>query len=148
MGIYFVNATMKNAKETRGRINLEIAVMKLLLAGNTADLEILRRQFEAATVESRKDSGYGFFVAYHVPEAISRLPENRSFSFGDVAAEIDGLKHGAGFVLFVKDGAISMLEAYSYDELWPESITNFSLRYHPGPEKDLESLVKKWRSDQ
>ena len=36
--------------------------------------------------------------------------------FGDVSAEIAGLKCGAGFLVYVDDGKIQMLKGYSYDE--------------------------------
>jgi hypothetical protein len=53
--------------------------------------------------------------------------------FGDVAAQVDGLKHGAGFLLYVMDGMLDAIEGYSYDEPWPEQIGAFSLAYmHEG----------------
>jgi hypothetical protein len=36
----------------------------------------------------------------------------RRARFGDVLAEIEGLKPGAGFALFIDDGLITMLEGY------------------------------------
>jgi hypothetical protein len=48
-------------------------------------------------------------------------------TLGDIGADIPGLAHGAGFVLFVRGGVISMLEGFSYDEKWPESISEFKL---------------------
>ena len=58
---------------------------------------------------------------------------------GDVYAEIPGLEHGAGFVLYIKDGYLDMLEGYSYDEPWPSSVEGFALHYSSG-ERDVRSL--------
>jgi hypothetical protein len=49
---------------------------------------------------------------------------------GDVGAEFPALKHGAGFVLFVRGGVITMLEGYTYDEAWPERTDEFRLFRH------------------
>lgn len=40
--------------------------------------------------------------------------------------------NGAGFLLYVDKGLLKMLEAYSYEEPWPERIKNFELRYQNG----------------
>ncbi|SMN17490.1 hypothetical protein CRYPA_7 [uncultured Candidatus Thioglobus sp.] len=42
-------------------------------------------------------------------------------------AEINDLKYGAGFLLYIENNGLKMLEGYSYDEKWPIKITNFSL---------------------
>ena len=51
-------------------------------------------------------------------------------AFGDVGAEIPGLKYGAGFLLWIEESALHTLEGYSYgEELWPEDIDYFKLIY-------------------
>jgi len=60
--------------------------------------------------------------------------------FGDVAAQVPGLKHDAGFLLFIKDGYIDFLEAYTYDEPWPTKIEKFDLSYLGGESRDLSPL--------
>jgi len=42
---------------------------------------------------------------------------------------MDGLQYGAGFLIFVRDGTLKMLEGYSYSEPWPELIREFELSY-------------------
>jgi hypothetical protein len=37
--------------------------------------------------------------------------------------------HGAGFLLYVDGGLLSMLEGYSYEEPWPDEIREFSVSY-------------------
>ena len=47
----------------------------------------------------------------------------------DVQGTLSGPQHGAGFVLFINNGLIHMLEGYTYDESWPSDIKSFELRY-------------------
>ena len=48
--------------------------------------------------------------------------------FGDVRAEMEGLQHGAGFLIFIECGVIHNLEGYTYDEDWPDEVRGFTLR--------------------
>lgn len=85
----------------------------------------------------RESSGVGFFTEFGHPDDVSRLPTSKSIRFGDVLAEVDGLEHAAGFVLFIDNGLITMLEGYSNaNETWPEKVGTFELRYR-APERDL-----------
>jgi hypothetical protein len=111
-------------------LELEAAVLDMLLAGTHPVLGVLRRQLAGARVRSREFSGAGFFVEFDVPSDLeaASTKENR-IHFGDVVAKLPELKHGAGFVLFVRDGRLEMLEGYSYDEPWPERVSGFELAY-------------------
>jgi len=127
-----------------GMESLEKSVMAMLLAGDDAVLGILRQQFDASWIANREFSGAGFFTTYGVPAASPLTPSKRNFSFGDVGAVMDGVRDGVGFVLHVKDGLISCLEGYTYDEPWPETISSFSLSYLTGDKRDMGALCKKW----
>lgn len=66
---------------------------------------------------------------------------SRGIRFGDVLADLDGLEHGAGFVLFIDNGLIGMLEGYSNTgEAWPDTPCNFELRYWTRP-RDLTPFL-------
>lgn len=106
----------------------ERAVLNALLSGDGSTLKVLREQARVARLVSRESTGVGIFLNFEVPTSAPSLSE-RDFAFGDVFAEIEGLRHGAGFVLFVTDGRLSMLEGYSYAEPWPASVTNFKLSH-------------------
>ena len=105
-----------------------VAVMEQILNGAAPNLNVLRIQLARATI-SHELTGVGFYVNFDVPVNCPMI-SNGSCHIGDVEVEIDGLVHGAGFVLFIVDGKISTLEAYSYDEPWPESIERYVLKYH------------------
>lgn len=113
----------------------ESDVLAKLLEGDKPELVILREQLAKARV-SRKMTGVGFYLEFTFDNGVPRL-DAQSLQFGDVEAEIKGLEHGAGFLLFVRDGLLLMLEAYTYDEPWPAQIESYKLRYHSESERQL-----------
>jgi hypothetical protein len=121
-----------------GQPKLEAAVLEMLLFGDSPVLEILRVQRQLSESLRREMTGVGFFTFFALPDAAPRLVGTRRFHLGDVSASILGLKHGAGFVLFVTDGSIDNLEGFSYDEPWPADVSHFELYYEGGRAKDLE----------
>jgi hypothetical protein len=124
-----------------GLTKLEKAVLGMLVDGEAETFKLLRRQYLAARVAERHLTGVGFWTYFSVPAEVARLPGNPSFRFGDVDAEIEGLQHGAGFLLQVKDGCIYMLEGYSFDEPWPHDTNKFHLRYESGVPRDEQGVI-------
>ena len=122
---------------------LESKVMKMLLSDGDEVLAGLRRQFAACKVVNREATGAGFFTTFHVPSTMARVAGGKSFKFGDVNATVVGLQHGAGFVLYVNEGILEMLEGYSYDEPWPNEVTSFELTYNKGS-RDWGELKRLW----
>lgn len=94
----------------------------ILLAATEGDEPIykgLRLQVEACTVTSRSFTGVGFFIDLEVDRLIAPAAiELRDFAISDLAASVEGLERGAGFVVFVRDGFLSVLEGFTYDEPW------------------------------
>ena len=110
---------------------LEAAVLEKLLDGDHPVLTALRHQLPGTRVTSRELTGVGFFTTFSVAAGpLDRAPIVRAI-FGDVVATIPGLAHGAGFLLYLEDGLLHMLEGYTYAdaEPWPERIDEFSLGY-------------------
>jgi len=122
---------------------LERSVIEQLLCGDDPMLKALREQFHESKASMRELTGAGFFTKIHVPANMQAVPQ-RSFKLGDVEAEIDGLEHGAGFLLYIEKGQLHMLEGYSYDEAWPSVIRSFKVSFTPGPDRDMPSLRKIW----
>ncbi len=122
---------------------LERAVLEKLCSGDHPVWRALRRQAQVATVASRELTGVGFFTTLELPPDIERAPTRPGrLHLGDVEAVVPGLRNGAGFVLFVQDGIIELLEGYSYDEPWPEQILTVELRFlHPGRQAALQALA-------
>lgn len=99
--------------------------MDVLLSGDAPALSTLRVQFHVAEVGRRDYTGVGFFTRFSVPAHTQRLQECSCLRLTNAAADIEGLAYGAGFVLFVDEGAINFLEGFSFDEPWPDTIDNF-----------------------
>jgi hypothetical protein len=110
---------------------LQQAVLDKLLSGDHPTLAVLRQQTAMARVAERKHTGVGFFCDFELDESAPTLPGD--LQIGDVFGELEGLAHGAGFVLFIRDGRISMLEGFTFDEPWPEKVGGFKLAYHHEP---------------
>jgi hypothetical protein len=118
---------------TQGWTKLEQAVLDKLLAGSHPVLTTLRAQVASARVVSREQTGVGFFCTIEISTDVPVLAASRDFELGDVDGCIEGLEHGAGFLLFVRGGFIRMLEGYTYGEPWPAEVTSFSLSYAHQP---------------
>jgi hypothetical protein len=121
---------------------LEEEVLRKLLAGKSRWLVDLREQARVIQPNSRELTGAGFVTRFSVPEDLPRLADRPTFRFGDVSAEINDLKYGAGFLLFVKDGAIATLEGYSYEEPRPKDIRTFRVYYTENDLRNEEALTQ------
>lgn len=103
-------------------LGYEHEVLTMLLAGDHEVLVTLRRQLNVARVALREFTGVGCFTTLRIAASAPRLGARDDFTLGDVHAELVDVEHGAGFVLFVRNGAIDVLEGFVYgDEQWPET---------------------------
>jgi hypothetical protein len=109
--------------------SFEQAVLDKLLSGQDPTLTALRRQCEQIQVSSRELTGVGFFTTFAVSPEAHREAGRPSFKFGDVNGTSDDVKHGFGFLVYVVDGVLHMLEGYTYDEPWPNEIRGLVLTY-------------------
>ncbi|HUJ17090.1 MAG TPA: hypothetical protein VL197_03770 [Nitrospirota bacterium] len=118
--------------------SLEKDVMLHLLAGKNNTLSVLRQQYLSAVVKSKEYTGAGFFIYFTIPKDAPKLSSEQSFDIGDVAARIDGLQNGAGFILYINKGTIRMLEGYTFgEEIWPKSVEHYELYYTTNGKRNL-----------
>jgi hypothetical protein len=101
----------------------------MLLCGEDEELFVLRQQTKHARVSSRKMTGVGFYAEFVVSPEVPRVPGRPTFKLGDVNGTADNVKHGLGFLLYVKEGTLSMLEGYTYDDPWPDEVVGLILTY-------------------
>jgi hypothetical protein len=102
-------------------------LMRLLLTGDDPLCSVLRAQYELSHVVDLELTGVGFFANFEVAGDAARCnPPN--FVGGNAAIEIEGVEHGAGCVLFVRDGVLCFLEGYVYDGEWPEHPNVIAIR--------------------
>jgi len=118
--------------------DFELAVMEKILQGTHPVLIEIKRQFNSCVVKNRELTGIGFYLYFAVSDSL--LDVAIDLQFGDVIADIDGLENGAGFVIYINNGKLDMLEGYSYEESWPNSIEKYSLKYLAGNNRDLSTL--------
>jgi hypothetical protein len=124
-----------------GLNDLEAAVLDMLLVGDIPALALLRKQRQFLRVRTRKLTGVGFFTEFDLPPDSPNLSIATAITFGDVLAEIEGMKHGAGFLIIIEDGLLATLEGYSNaGEIWPEVVSSFRLRYWR-PQRDLSAFL-------
>jgi hypothetical protein len=123
-------------------LSLEKDVIDKLLEGDEGFLEGLRLQMNFLRVISRKFTGAGFVTTFEIATTAPQ-PRQMTSKLGDVSAEIEGLQHGAGFLLSVENGYLHSLEGFTYDEAWPSKIEHFELRYLPHATRDLKKLHDK-----
>ena len=109
---------------------IESAVLKKLLEGSHPVLEALNSQLDNCQVKKRELTGVGFFTEMDISPSVSKAPvSSKKIYFGDVIAEVEGLKNGIGFLLYIVDGQIQMLEGYTFDEPWPDIIKHMELKF-------------------
>lgn len=75
-------------------------------------MESLHAQMAAACIVKRENTGLGFITTVEVPSACE-LVDARGSLGNATYAYVDGLKHGLGFVLLLKDGRLHVLDGYS-----------------------------------
>ena len=120
----------------------EKAALDALLLGDDPVLAALRAQAALAGVESRERTGVGLFAALVAPEGAARPNGKLSFKLGDVFGTADGLDAGFGLLLHVCDGLIQTLEAYAFDDHWPDELRNVTFRYTNPAGRDFEAVKK------
>ncbi|GBF10506.1 hypothetical protein [Tepidibacillus sp. HK-1] len=125
--------------------NLERKLMEMLLAGNNDVLIRLREQYKSSKVISREHSDVGFFTTFLQQDRNDLCIDGKSFQIGDVDGSVNGIDGAVGFVLYIKNGFISMLEGYTNAiDKWPEVDDEIVLTYDSGNERDVERLKRKW----
>jgi hypothetical protein len=59
----------------------------------------------------------GFYADFAVPSD-APLADPPNFAGGHADIILSGAQHGAGCVLFVREGRLATLEGYTYDDSW------------------------------
>ena len=89
--------------------------------------QTIQHQLSCSTVADRKHTGVGFFTHFNLQLNALVKRDLKDMTIGGVGAEFPNLRHGAGFILFIREGVVQMLEGYTYDETWPENTEEFKL---------------------
>lgn len=125
--------------------DFERKLMEMLLTGDDEVLIKLRKQYELAKITSREFSDVGFYTSFSVQNRNDLRIKDKSFHIGDVDGTIDGIEGAVGFILYVKDGFISLLEGYAnVIDKWPKSNDVIVLTYDSGDKRNIARLKEKW----
>jgi hypothetical protein len=94
--------------------SLEQAVLDAMALQVPELADALGSQQAKIRVTDRESTGAGFYTTLDVSQ---RSPiKGVASPLGDVGATIVGLRHGMGFLLWLRNGHIHRLEGYSYEE--------------------------------
>lgn len=125
----------------------ENKLVEMLLDGENEILFKLRKQYEQSKVVLREFSPAGFYTSFIVEDRDELCLEGKSFYIGDVDGIVDGIESAIGFILFIKNGYISLLEGYTnIIDNWPTN-EEIRLTYNLGKIRDIKSFNKKLSKD-
>jgi hypothetical protein len=95
--------------------SLERAVLHAICEKHSVDRVALETQLSTASVIDRENTGIGFYthIAVQRDSVVSVGGERLR---NGPAVTVEGLKHGMGFILWLKEGFVDCLEGYCYDE--------------------------------
>jgi len=105
----------------------EDEVMQKIIKEDTKLYQELKKQYEKSKVTNREFTGYGFYTNFEITDKSLRLESAINIELGSTHATINDVKNGVGFVLFIRNGLIEMLEGYTYEERWPQEIKQYSI---------------------
>ena len=96
---------------------LESSVLRAICEKESVDRDrtALEAQLSEAVFVSRENTGAGFYTSFSVSRG-SNLPVGGERLRNGPEMRIDGLQHGMGFILWLKDGCAELIEGYSYGE--------------------------------
>src|SRR5262245_4143233 len=103
--------------------------MTFLLGGNHGILRTLSEQVAGAAVTKRDLTGVGFFTYFEVAPSVHRLHHPGRLIIDDVHASLADLEYPLGFLLFVENGVIDVLEGFAYGDEWPANASDARLYY-------------------
>ena len=87
--------------------------------------ECLEKQYRSAKMIKRENTGRGFFTDYEIAEKSCRIDGSPDLILGKRQWNLNGLKYGSDYILWVKEGLITCLEGFCYGEdRWPDEITD------------------------
>lgn len=104
--------------------NLLSSEIKIIETSIYASTEILNKshfieQLGSLRVLKREYTGVGFFTDFTVMGADMYMIYGCNLMIG-VSADLKGIKYGADFIVYIKNGLICSLEGVCFAEKWPE----------------------------
>ena len=122
-------------------------VMEKILFGPDEIFADLKNQFNLLEIISVEKTGVGYYVDFGVGsqniEPLNQEIYVKSFQIGDLYGDIDDVSSAVGFILFIENGFITLLEGYTImADCWPDE-NEIELIYDSGEERHIEALRRK-----
>jgi hypothetical protein len=92
---------------------LERAVLASIGDMHSSDQSALDAQLSTAVFDRRENTGCGFFTYFAVDQS-STPPISGSRLRDGPYAQVEGVEHGFGFILWLKEGYANCLEGYNW----------------------------------
>jgi len=112
---------------------LEQAVLEAICRAHPADRTAIEAQLATATFRSRENTGCGFFTRF-ATDRNSSAPIGGERLRNGPAAQIDGMKYGMGFILWLEQGYADCLEGYAYGDDGTTELTFDAVRFQINPD--------------
>jgi Molecular chaperone, HSP90 family len=108
---------------------LENKVITMLLEGEEEYLKILREQFKNSQIINRDMTGCGFFTKFLISDNIPRISLNGRID--DVMGVFPDAREAeyVFFILYINEGRITTLEAFTTFEELCYDFSNLNIRY-------------------
>ena len=92
---------------------IERAVLEAAAHDYPASADVLREQIATAQVTNFENTGVGFFSTVEV--AREARPVSDQSPLDAATGSVASIPHGMGFLVFLEDGHIALIEGYTYD---------------------------------
>ena len=107
---------------------LELATLHSIFSETPELVADLERQIERATVTKRENTSVGFFTTIMVAADAPQVMAPRVLGY-QTQAYVHGLEHGFGFVLFMEEGRMHLLDGYAWAGEDTASLDLFGLTF-------------------
>jgi hypothetical protein len=97
---------------------VERDALAMLLEGDAARQRALRKQWSMVESVVRTPDPVGVYIDFNLPGDVDPIPGNPDFELSDVWADSAGADT-IGFILFVRDGRLAVLEGYVSGDCYP-----------------------------
>jgi hypothetical protein len=92
---------------------LELAALRSIFSETPELASGLEQQLAVGTVTERENTGGGFFTTIAIADDAPTVSSPNVLGY-ETQARIDGLSDGLGFVLFMEDGRLHVLEGFAW----------------------------------
>jgi hypothetical protein len=119
-----------------GFTELELAALRSIFSETPDLLSRLEAQLDGAVVVKRENSGTGFFATIAIADPC--LPIGANQLGCETHARVVGLEHGLGFVLFMEDGYLHMLEGWAVEDTTSLDLTALTFEVYREPSQRVQ----------